>query len=504
MSHPNGPARDADLAPRRDSLFPANGPAQDADEIKKTMASRLRAMETNSSPEDAQRRHADLEGFTKLFDCFMDANNHEQIDWHKIQDLPPNAIVQYSSLATPTNTDDIKKMLQSLVVVKLNGGLGTSMGCQGPKSLIEVRDGMTFLDLAVNQIKDVNEKYDVDVPLVLMNSFNTDSQTAAVLENYTNSRVSIETFEQSCFPRIQQRSLMPTAKTCNVEEDKESWYPPGHGDFFKVFRSSGKLKKFVEQGKKVVFVSNIDNTGATVDLGLLSKAYNGTSFIMEMSQRTPLDVKGGTLIWYEDHASLLEVAQVPKDKRKEFMDIEKFRVFNTNNIWMSLPDIEEVCKKDSFQLNIIKNPKVQGGVGIFQLETAIGAAMRHFKDPLGVQVSRDRFLPVKTTTDLFFLKSVLYELSGARLKRRSDTPLPTVSMDDSYKRVADFARRIPSMPNIDGLKKLQLAGEVVFGSNVTLRGNVILEADKGGVLQVPDGFVLEDVTIQGQQMSIDT
>lgn len=40
-----------------------------------------------------------------------------------------------------------------MAVLKLNGGLGTTMGCVGPKSAIEVRDGMTFLDLSVRQIE---------------------------------------------------------------------------------------------------------------------------------------------------------------------------------------------------------------------------------------------------------------------------------------------------------------------------------------------------------------
>lgn len=44
-------------------------------------------------------------------------------------------------------------MLGKLVVIKLNGGLGTSMGCHGPKSVIPVRSDLTFLDLTVQQIE---------------------------------------------------------------------------------------------------------------------------------------------------------------------------------------------------------------------------------------------------------------------------------------------------------------------------------------------------------------
>jgi UDP-glucose pyrophosphorylase len=58
----------------------------------------------------------------------------------------------YSTLQQPS-TDQIHMMLDKLVVVKLNGGLGTSMGCHGPKSVIQVRSDLTFLDLTVQQIE---------------------------------------------------------------------------------------------------------------------------------------------------------------------------------------------------------------------------------------------------------------------------------------------------------------------------------------------------------------
>lgn len=70
-------------------------------------------------------------------------------DWDKIQSPSPEQIVPYKDLPEVTSSEDLKK----LAVLKLNGGLGTTMGCVGPKSAIEVRDGMTFLDLSVRQIE---------------------------------------------------------------------------------------------------------------------------------------------------------------------------------------------------------------------------------------------------------------------------------------------------------------------------------------------------------------
>ena len=59
-------------------------------------------------------------------------------------------MVDHSSIAS---VETNKGLLDKLVVVKLNGGLGTSMGCEGPKSLIYVRDDKTFLDLTIQQIE---------------------------------------------------------------------------------------------------------------------------------------------------------------------------------------------------------------------------------------------------------------------------------------------------------------------------------------------------------------
>lgn len=70
-------------------------------------------------------------------------------DWDKIQSPSPEQIVSYRDFSNAATPDDLKK----LAVLKLNGGLGTTMGCVGPKSAIEVRDGMTFLDLSVRQIE---------------------------------------------------------------------------------------------------------------------------------------------------------------------------------------------------------------------------------------------------------------------------------------------------------------------------------------------------------------
>lgn len=187
----------------------------------------------------------------------------------------------------------------------------------------------------------LNKTYKTNVPLVLMNSFNTDEDTEKVVRKYKNLQVEIHTFNQSCYPRINKETLLPFTKNCKVDEDLEAWYPPGHGDFYESFKNSGLLKMFLNQGREYCFISNIDNLGATVDLNILNLLLNPNQkdkheFVMEVTDKTRADVKGGTLIQYENKLRLLEIAQVPKEHVDDFKSVKTFKFFNTNNLWAKL------------------------------------------------------------------------------------------------------------------------------------------------------------------------
>lgn len=187
----------------------------------------------------------DFEGFKKLFSRFISGTGPSLV-WEKIDPLPAEAVIDYSSLSAAENDDQIRSYLDKLVVVKLNGGLGTSMGCVGPKSLIPVRSDLTFLDLTVQNIEHLNKRYKVDVPLVLMNSFTTDEDTQKVVRKYRGFNVKIRTFTQSRYPRLNKETMLPVATSING--DTEAWYPPGHGDFYNSFARCGLLDEFLNQG----------------------------------------------------------------------------------------------------------------------------------------------------------------------------------------------------------------------------------------------------------------
>ncbi|KVH92180.1 UTP--glucose-1-phosphate uridylyltransferase [Cynara cardunculus var. scolymus] len=368
----------------------------------------------------------------------------QHVEWSKIQTPTDKVVVPYDTLASvPEDAAQTKSLLDQLVVLKLNGGLGTTMGCTGPKSVIEVRNGLTFLDLIVIQIESLNKKYGCNVPLLLMNSFNTHDDTQKIVEKYAKSKIEILTFNQSQYPRLVADDFLPLPS--KGETGKDGWYPPGHGDVFPSLMNSGKLDTLLSQGKKYVFVANSDNVGAVVDLKILNHLIqNKNEYCME----------------------LLEIAQVPDEHVNEFKSIDKFKIFNTNNLWLNLS----------------------------ALETAAGAAIRFFDNAIGINVPRSRFLPVKASSDLLLVQSDLYTEKDGQVIRN---PARTNPANPSIELGPEFKKRFKSIPSIIALDSLKVSGDVWFGASVVLKGKVVVAAKSGEKLEIPDGTVLENKEVHG-------
>lgn len=441
-------------------------------------------------------------GFINLVGRYL-SGEAQHIDWSKIQTPTDEVVVPYDQLA-PLSEDpaETKKLLDKLVVLKLNGGLGTTMGCTGPKSVIEVRNGLTFLDLIVKQIEALNAKFGCSVPLLLMNSFNTHDDTLKIVEKYANSKIDIHTFNQSQYPRLVTEDFVPLP--CKGNSGKDGWYPPGHGDVFPSLMNSGKLDALLAKGKEYVFVANSDNLGAVVDLKILNHLIlNKNEYCMEVTPKTLADVKGGTLISYEGKVQLLEIAQVPDEHVNEFKSIEKFKIFNTNNLWVNLSAIKRLVEADALKMEIIPNPKEVDGIKVLQLETAAGAAIKFFDRAIGANVPRSRFLPVKATSDLLLVQSDLYTLTDEgyviRNPARSNPSNPSIELGPEFKKVANFLGRFKSIPSIIDLDSLKVTGDVWFGSGVTLKGKVTIAAKSEVKLEIPDGAVIADKDINGPE-----
>ncbi|CAL1707745.1 unnamed protein product [Somion occarium] len=446
---------------------------------------------TVKEPETKKAFDTEMQSFFYLFTRYLSERAKSQdLNWDHIKSPSEDKIVPYSKLPSGET-----KNLNKLAVLKVNGGLGTSMGMTGAKSALEVKDDMTFLDLTVRQIEHLNTTNRVDVPLILMTSFNTHDDTLRIIKKYANQQLRITTFNQSRYPRIFKETLLPCPKS--ADDDKKNWYPPGHGDLYNALYQSGVLDQLLAEGKEYLFASNSDNLGAVVDDKILQHMIDSRSeFIMEVTDKTKADIKGGTLIEYDDTIRLLEVAQVASEHIEDFKSIRKFKIFNTNNLWINLKALKRIMELGEMELDIILNPKTtDDGQAVIQLETAAGAAIKHFNNAHGVNVPRSRFLPVKSCSDLLLIKSDIYSLQHGQLvinEQRMFETTPVIKLGDHFKKIAQFQKRFKKIPKILELDHLTVTGDVYFGRNVTLRGTVIVVANEGQRIDIPDGCILEN------------
>jgi UTP--glucose-1-phosphate uridylyltransferase len=405
----------------------------------------------------------------------------------------------------PADEEGARAALDRTVVVKLNGGLGTSMGMTGPKSLLEVKDGLTFLDITVRQILDLRERTGAKLPFVLMNSFATRDASLEALGRYDALPVAgvPADFVQSKVPKLRADDLEPVSWPADPALE---WAPPGHGDLYPSLQSSGMLQALLDGGYEYAFVANVDNLGAVMEPRILAWfARERIPFLMEVADRTEADRKGGHLARRVDGGLVLrEVAQTPDEDLGAFQDIARHRFFNTNTLWIDLRALAAVLQERDGVLGlpmIVNRKTVDPGdsssAAVLQLETAMGAAIDVFDGARAIRVPRTRFAPVKTTNDLLALRSDAYVLHGdgriALASERSGDGAPLVDLDPAhFKLVRDFDDRFAAgAPSLVGCERLAVRGDVAFGGRVVVRGSVTIEQGGDGQRRIEDGAVLE-------------
>jgi UDP-N-acetylglucosamine pyrophosphorylase len=428
-------------------------------------------------------------------------NESGLIPEHSIEPTPD--LTSFADLAEtgPAALD----LLDQAVVIKLNGGLGTSMGLQGPKSLLPVRDGVTFLDLMVRQILDLRQRSGSPVRLLLMNSFSTSRETLQHLARYAGDAgmlpaaihpsaawladASQVELMQNQIPKIDATTLEPV--TWAADRALE-WCPPGHGDLFPALVGSGWLERLLAQGIRYAFVSNSDNLGAILDPALLNYfAASEAPFLMEVTRRTAADRKGGHLAVRRSDGRLLlrEVAQCPDADIAAFQDIDRHRYFNTNSLWLRLDLLKEQLAADggALPLPMIRNhktvdPRDKSSPAVIQLETAMGAAIECFAGAAAIEVPRSRFAPVKNTADLLALRSDAYQiLAGGQVRLHPDrhgVP-PVITLCDDYKLVDQLGAL--GVPGLLRCRFLTVTGPSHFPPGTVLDGDVTWT----GTRQVP-------------------
>jgi UDP-N-acetylglucosamine pyrophosphorylase len=376
-------------------------------------------------------------------------------------------------------------LLCQAVIIKLNGGLGTGMGLQGPKSLLAVREGVNFLDLMVRQVLALREGTGAQVRLLLMNSFSTSGATLAHLQRYSAAGLAAADeveLMQNQIPKIDAATLEPVAWPADPALE---WCPPGHGDLFPALVGSGWLDRLLDEGVRYAFVSNSDNLGAILDPAMLRYfADSGAPFLMEVTRRTAADRKGGHLARRKSDGRLLlrEVAQCAEADLDAFQDIERHRYFNTNSLWLRLDLLKSQLEADAgvLPLPMIRNsktvdPRDPASPAVIQLETAMGAAIECFSGAAAIEVPRSRFAPVKSTNDLLGLRSDAYEVLAdgqVRLAPERGGIPPVIKLSDDYKLVEPLTAL--GVPGLLKCKSLEVSGPVCFSSGVVFEGDVVV------------------------------
>ena len=430
--------------------------------------------------------------------------HHQRLSGGEQGFLPESDILPIGSLPDSETFDEYletgRSAMASAAMIKLNGGLGTSMGLDRAKTLLPVRGDLTFLDLIARQVLSLRNQVGTEIPLVLMNSYRTSRDSDRVLAGYPELQIAglPLAFLQNKVPKVLEDGLTPAG---HGERPELGWCPPGHGDLFTAIKGSGLLDQLIERGIEYAFVSNADNLGAALDPSILGyMVANGVDFMLEAADRTPADRKGGHLCQLLDgRLALRESAQCLPEEEDAFQDIGRHQYFNTNNLWVRLPTLNLLLEEHGgfLPLPTVVNrknldPRDPASPRVIQLETVMGTAISLFANAAAVRVPRRRFSPVKNTNDLLGVRSDAFDLSddGRIVLSSGRSEPPVIRLDqDFFKMIDDFEKRFPNgTPSLRLCDRLTVEGDVTFGSGVTFEGEAVVCTDGEG--SVPDGSVL--------------
>ncbi len=405
------------------------------------------------------------------------------VNWEHVHDLVPaedEIFLEEIQEKYPIK----KETLNKVAIIKLNGGLGTSMGLSKAKSLAVIKDPYSFLEVIIKQVEFIRKKYEVQIPLIFMDSYNTQADCQEVIKRLNFQQKAETSFLQNKVPRLLKESLEPAS----FSDPKEEWCPPGHGDIYLAMKTSNILERLLNEGIEYLFISNGDNLGATLEPNILEYVYqNKIEFAMEMTPKTLADKKGGAIyrkvvdgkfLGYE----LLETAQVPAEHEHEFSGMGKFRTFSTNNMWVSLPALRQKMAQGPLKLSLIVNPKTIENQEVIQLETAMGSAIGNFSKIKGIIIPRERFAPVKKCEDILIRRSDSYILqddySLVMNPARKILGLKEnlVSLDDEYyKKLPDFEKLFKVYPSLLKSVSFTVKGKVEFDCKIEIEGAVTIE-----------------------------
>jgi len=276
-----------------------------------------------------------------------------------------------------------------LAFCTMAGGMATRMGGI-VKALVEVFPGHSFLQMRLADNRTASQRAGRPVPLWLMTSDATHDDIVAALAK-ENAPEHVAAFQQNLSLR-----LTPEGELFRGDDGNPSEYATGHGDLVDALRRSKLLDRFVEGGGKYVWITNIDNLGASIDPAILGHFIEAT--------RQGIDVqcevcrkegdKGGIPVHAEGKLQVLEEFRLPPA-----FDPSTVSVFNTNTF---LVRAEPLLRQPLTWTYFEVEKKVDGRPAI-QFERLLQEITAQMPTTY-IEVSRDgaasRFLPVKDFDEL--------------------------------------------------------------------------------------------------------
>jgi UTP--glucose-1-phosphate uridylyltransferase len=280
-------------------------------------------------------------------------------------------------------------------VVILAGGMATRFGGV-VKAAVPVTHGKTFLGLKVADVA----KLGMPVPIYVMTSFATHDR---IDEQVREEKLAgVETF-----PQFVSLRLTPTGALFHEPDGSLSPYATGHGDLTFALRRSGILKRFRDRGGKLLFMSNVDNLGATLDPAIIgAHLAAGRAITAELVRKEKGD-KGGAPARLDNVPQIIEAFRFPPS-----FDQDSIPLFNTNTFVFDAAAIDR-----DFDLTFFRVEKKVGDAKVIQFERLVGQ-LTAFLPTHFLEVPRNgpegRFQPVKDPEEMEARRADIEQILRAR------------------------------------------------------------------------------------------
>lgn len=327
----------------------------------------------------------------------------------QLRPIPDETMPELPALGTPQRAR-LRQLGCELIkankvgVVILAGGMATRFGGV-VKAVVPARGNQSFLELKHQDIATLAASLGAQIPTMVMSSFATHEVIEAHIEQRglrTASNLRIDVF-----PQMSALRLTRDGQLFRDASGALSPYATGHGDLSFALRASGLLAGFRNAGGTTLFMTNVDNLGATLDPAVIAMHHElGAAITVEVVNKQPGAV-GGAPALFDGVPQIIEGFRFPRD-----FDQDQIGVFNTNTLLLDAAAIDR-----DFDLPYYRVEKKVDGATVVQFERLVGE-LTAFVPSRFVRVAQAgadcRFLPIKEPEDLARYRALIDRIATSR------------------------------------------------------------------------------------------